>query len=110
MTLSLEGRHALVSGSTQGIGRACAVEFAKRGATVTLVARHAGGLEAVRGDLPTDAGQTHRSIQADFADWEAVRDRAAEHVAEHGPVHVLLNNSGGPPAGPAFEAECESES
>ncbi len=69
MTTTLEGRHALVCGSTQGIGHACAIEFARLGARVTLVGRHAEALEAVRSGLATDAGQTHRTLEADFADW-----------------------------------------
>ena len=104
MTYSLEGYHALVCGSTQGIGRACAIEMARQGARVTLMARHAEALDTVRSELPAAHGQTHRHLVADFADWQAVRDRAQEHVEAHGPVHILLNNTGGPPAGPVFEA------
>lgn len=104
---TLEGRNALVCGSTQGIGRACAIEFARLGATVTLMARHAEALDQVRSELPRAHDQEHSSIQADFTDWPAVRAKAAAHAASNGPVHILLNNTGGPPAGPAFEAQPE---
>jgi 3-oxoacyl-[acyl-carrier protein] reductase len=104
----LKGRRAFVCGSTQGIGRACAVEFAMLGASVTLVARHREALDKVRAELPTEAGdQTHDDICVDFADFEAVRGAAAEYVHDVGPAQILLNNTGGPPAGPAFEAPPE---
>ena len=62
----------------------------------------------VRSELPAPYGQAHGFVAVDFTDWTAVRDRAREHVAANGPVHILLNNTGGPPAGPVFEAEAEN--
>ncbi len=108
MSYSLEAKKALVCGSTQGIGRACAVEMARHGAEVTLMARHEEALEKVRSELPADHGQAHGYLVADFSDWQRVRDAAHEHVAAAGPVHILLNNTGGPPAGPVFEATTEA--
>ncbi len=104
LTHSLEGKNAIACGSTQGIGRACAIEFARQGAAVTLMARHPEGLEKVLGELPRERNQTHRAIQADFSDWKTVQKLAHEHISKSGPVHILLNNTGGPPAGPVFEA------
>lgn len=105
---TLAGRRAIVCGSTQGIGRAIAIELARHGAAVTLAARHAEALAQVLGELPTGGGQTHRTLRIDFADWAAVGDAIREHQEEAGPTHVLVNNSGGPPAGPAFEAHPEA--
>lgn len=104
---TLEGKRALVCGSTQGIGRACAMQFARLGATVTLMARHAEGLEKVQSELPRQHNQQHDSVQADFSDWKAVQEKAKSHVAQRGAMHILLNNTGGPPAGPVFEAQPE---
>lgn len=106
MTHPLQDKSAVVCGSTQGIGRACAVEFARLGAAVTLIARNEEALQQVRDALPGDAGQSHDYLTVDFSDWTAVRDAANERAAT-GPVNILLNNSGGPPAGPAFEAQPE---
>lgn len=100
-SLSLAGLRAIVCGSTQGIGRACALEFARRGATVALLARDADALEAVRASLP---GEGHSVLVADFSEPEAVRETAARHVEAGGTVHVLLNNTGGPPGGPIVDA------
>ncbi|MHC4216908.1 MAG: SDR family oxidoreductase [Planctomycetota bacterium] len=108
MTYSLEGFRALVCGSTQGIGRACAIEMARQGAEVTLMARNESGLAKVQSELPAAHGQTHRRLVADFTDWQAVGSRAEQHVEAHGPVQILLNNTGGPSAGPLFEAEADA--
>jgi 3-oxoacyl-[acyl-carrier protein] reductase len=108
--LSLKGRRAFVCGSTQGIGRACAIEFARLGGSVTLLARNEDGLRKVRDELPVGEGQTtavHDYILVDFSDWQAVRGEAMRYVHDEGPVHILLNNTGGPPAGTAFEAQPE---
>lgn len=104
---SLKGRSALVCGSSQGIGRACAIEMARRGAEVTLMARHDEGLKAVLAKLPAEFDQAHGSIVADFTDWRLVAEKARRHAAERGPVHIVLNNTGGPPAGSLFEATAE---
>ncbi len=101
---SLEGKNALVCGSTQGIGRACAIEFARLGATITLMARNPDGLQKVLAELPLQHSQKHNFIEADFIDWQTVQKKAHQHVVAHGPVHILLNNTGGPAAGPVFEA------
>lgn len=105
---SLEGRKALVCGSTQGIGHACAVAMARQGAEVTLMARNEAGLRKVQGELPADHGQTHGCLVADFADWKQVRSRAQEYIGERGPIQVLVNNTGGPPAGPLLDADPEN--
>ncbi len=104
MTYSLTGKKALVCGSTQGIGRACAMEMALQGAEVTLMARQEESLRKVRDELSTDHGQTHGCVVADFADWQQVRDRLGEYLGAGGPIHILLNNTGGPPAGSLFDA------
>ena len=97
----LQGLNAIVCGSSQGIGRACAVELARRGATVGLLARDGGALENVRREL---AGNGHAVLVADFSNPEAVREAAARHVEARGIVHILINNTGGPPGGPIIDA------
>jgi len=98
---SLQGRRALVCGSTQGIGRAAAIELASRGAAITLFARDPIALERVCSELP---GTGHTSQAADFNDNEAVGNAVAAEVQERGAIHVLVNNTGGPPAGPIVDA------
>lgn len=108
MDLDLTGRHALVCGASQGIGRACAVELAQLGADVTVLARRADVLAQLVGELPrTHASQTHDFVTADSGDTDGLRAVVAKLVAAQ-PVHILVNNSGGPPPGPAHGAKVEA--
>jgi len=101
----LKGRQALVCGSSQGIGRACAVELARRGAIVTLVARDARRMDEVRKSLAADHGGEHRTLCVDFREPESLRQAVEEHLKKWGTIQVLVNNTGGPPSGPITEAD-----
>jgi 3-oxoacyl-[acyl-carrier protein] reductase len=108
MDLDLTGRHALVCGASQGIGRACAVELAKLGANVTGLARREDILKQLVDELPRiHPSQTHDFLVVDAGDTEDLR-AAAQKLAKASPVHILVNNSGGPPPGPAHGAEVEA--
>ena len=104
MNIDLTGKRAIVCGASKGIGRAAAHELAALGASVTVIARDEMTLEGVRVALPKNPGQTHLALTADFADPERLRDRVQAHVVANGPFHILVNNSGGPPAGPVHTA------
>jgi 3-oxoacyl-[acyl-carrier protein] reductase len=105
MDLDLAGRHALVCGASQGIGRACAIELAQLGANVTALARRGEVLQQLVAELPrTHDAQRHNSVVADSGDTDSLRAAARQLVASH-PVHILVNNSGGPPPGPVHGAE-----
>jgi 3-oxoacyl-[acyl-carrier protein] reductase len=104
MNLDLSGKHALVCGGSQGIGRAAAIELAALGADVTLLARSREALETALAALPkTHAAQTHATIAADMSDHAALRAKVEATVNAH-PVQILINNTGGPPGGPAAAA------
>jgi len=107
MNLDLNGRHALVCGGSQGIGRAAAIELAQLGASITLLARSQATLDATLDDLPrTHAAQAHACVAVDMSDHAALR-AAVETVANRTPVQILINNTGGPPGGPAHAAKVE---
>ncbi|MFM2135119.1 MAG: hypothetical protein RL021_519 [Bacteroidota bacterium] len=103
MDLDLRGKTALVGGATQGIGKAVAVELAQLGATVVLAARNKEALSAVCNELPKPYAQNHGYIVADYSVPDEVRS-AAERLVASGPVHILVNNTGGPPSGPITAA------
>lgn len=105
MNLSLENKHALVCGSTQGLGRASAIELAKLGASVILVARNEQALQKTQFALESKPGQTHGYIVADFSDVNQVRERVNDFVKKNPPLHILVNNTGGPPGGPMIDAD-----
>ena len=107
MNLSLQGKTALVCGSTQGIGHASAVELARLGANVTLMARNEARLAEVLATLDTSQGQTHRYVVADFTDNQQVKQRIEAYLAAFPRVHILINNTGGPAGGPLVEADTE---
>ncbi len=104
MNISLQHRHALICGSTQGIGLAVAQEMASSGANCILLARNEEKLRQAVKELPAAAGQHHRYTVADFSDTEAVA-RAAQEIVASSVVDILVNNTGGPKAGEITEAE-----
>ncbi len=108
MELNLNGKSAVVCGSTQGIGKAAAIELASMGAQVTLVARNAEKLKAVAAELPTPNGQQHGYLVADFDRPAQLRDALDRWMAEHlHTIHILINNTGGPAGGAAHSADIE---
>ncbi len=102
--LPLNGRRALVCGSTQGIGKASAVALAEAGAAVVLLARNPDQLGMVREALPSPGGATHEFLSADFSDPAVLRATVRGYLGGHPPFHILVNNTGGPPAGPLLDA------
>jgi 3-oxoacyl-[acyl-carrier protein] reductase len=107
MNLDLTGKTALVCGSTQGIGLASAVELALLGANVTLVARNEDKLTEVIKQLDRTRGQLHRYLVADFSDSNQVKQAIENYLTVYPDVHILINNTGGPAAGPLIDAEPE---
>ncbi|MCE7041298.1 SDR family oxidoreductase [Dyadobacter sp. CY312] len=107
MNLNLTGKTALVCGSTQGIGKATAVELALLGANVTLVARNEEKLRETVETLDTSLGQLHRYVIADFADNQNVKEALENYLRFCPEVHILINNTGGPAGGPIIEADTD---
>lgn len=109
MNLSLHHKNALVCGSSQGIGRAIAVELALLGANVTLLARNSTQLQTVLATLDTTQGQQHDYLIADFALPESVQTTVAQYIATHNKaIHILVNNTGGPATGNIADANVDA--
>jgi 3-oxoacyl-[acyl-carrier protein] reductase len=103
----LEGKRALVCGGSQGIGKAIAVHFADQGAEVILLARNEPALQAVCGQLDTARKQKHSYLVADFAHPDWLQQILEQRLPELLPMHILVNNAGGPPGGLLYEARIE---
>jgi 3-oxoacyl-[acyl-carrier protein] reductase len=108
MNLDLTQKTALVCGSSQGIGRATAVELALLGANVILMARNAEALQAVMASLDTSRGQQHHIAIADFSQPGSVAAAVGEVLTTHPIIHILINNTGGPAGGPLIEASADA--
>ena len=107
MDLDLTGKHALVCGASEGIGRATARELALLGADVTLLARRADVLETIANELPRKDGQQHGWISADVLETDRLRAQV-QALAAGKAVHILINNTGGPPGGQLNSAESDA--
>ncbi len=103
MNISLQGKKAIICGSSQGIGRAIAVELALLGADCTLFARNESALKEVVGSLDRSSGQTHEYLLADFGDTEHFQKVISQKISGK-TFHILVNNTGGPPPGDIFSA------
>ncbi len=106
MDLNLTGKRAVVCGSTQGIGKATAIELALLGASITLMARNEERLKQTLSELSIDDGQKHEYLVADFVYPHEVKEKIETYV-KNTDVHILVNNTGGPPAGLAIDASLD---
>jgi len=106
MDINLFGKKAFVCGSTQGIGKAAAIELANSGASIVLLARNEDSLKQVKDELNQLQNQQHDYIVADFSAPDELKNKVAEYLEKNSsPVHILINNTGGPPGGKAIDAD-----
>jgi len=106
MNISLKGKSAVICGSSQGIGLAAAKELAVNGANCILIARNPEALKTAMAQLPVSGDQHHKWMAADFADNLSVEE-AIKNIVSKERVEILINNTGGPKAGPVLEASAE---
>jgi len=103
--MELEGKHALVCGSTQGIGLASAKIMASRGAKLTLVARNEEKLKSAVAELAQINGQNHDYLVADFSKPDQLKEVLTSYVNNDARPDILVNNTGGPKGGPIKDAD-----
>jgi 3-oxoacyl-[acyl-carrier protein] reductase len=99
-TSALVGKHALVCGASKGIGAATAKMLAKAGANVTVCARNGEALTTLCEELSVLGKGEHASLILDLEDTSGLEPAITTLLQQRGPVHILINNAGGPPGGP----------
>jgi len=100
MDLGLQGKHAIVTGGSRGIGKAIARELAREGVDVAIVARNKADLEAAARELAAETNRRILPLVADVTSKEQVERMVAEAAQQLGGVHILVN-SGSAPGGSA---------
>lgn len=105
MNTNLKNKTAIVCGSTQGIGKAIAIELASLGANVTLLARDRNAMKLVLQELDISMGQQHEFLSADFRFPDQVHEVIKDYSQKSSGIHILINNSGGPAPGQAIDAD-----
>ncbi len=90
----MNNRHVAITGCTSGIGRASALELARRGARLTLFCRNPGKAAALVREIVGAGGIEPRVILVDMASLDSVRRAAAEFLQSESSLDVLLNNAG----------------
>ena len=91
--ITLSGRGALVTGASQGIGRACALKLAEAGAAVAVAARSQEKLEQLVQQISAGGGNA-RAFPVDVAEEEQIKTAFKAAIAEFGKIDILVNNAG----------------
>ena len=106
MDLGLEGKHAVVTGASKGIGLGVARALAAEGADVTMAARTAEPLEAAAAAVRSDFGVKATAVPVDLSE-SSDQVRLVDHLS-HGPLDILINNAGAIPGGSITDVDEET--
>lgn len=105
MNLDLTNKTALVCGASQGLGLAVATELALLGAHIIVSSRSESKLQQAIKNLDTSKGQQHNYLVMDLSDPGEVKRVISGYLEQGDPVHILVNNAGGPPSAPMIETD-----
>ena len=103
MDLGLNDRVAIVGGGSKGLGRACADSLAQEGAKLVICSRNARELDQAAEEISAAAGVEVLAVPADLSKLEDIQTMVKRTVDHFGRLDILVNNSGGPPAGRAID-------
>ena len=104
MDLMLKGKVAIVGGASKGLGRACAQALAEEGMNVAICSRSHADLEKAAQEIRSSTGVDVLAFAGDLDKHETIQTLVASAVDRFGALHVLVNNSGGPPLADAHDA------
>ena len=107
MDLGLKDRVAIIGGGSKGLGRACADSLAQEGANLVICSRNAGELDRVAGEISAATGVEVLAVAGDLSQLEDIQALVKRTVDHYGRLDILVNNSGGPPAGRAVDTSEE---
>lgn len=103
MNLKLENRVAIIGGASKGLGKGCALQLANEGVNVVICARGLDELNKTADFIRKSTNSKVLAIQADMSKADDIHRVVAETVKAFGKIDILVNNSGGPPAGNFFD-------
>ena len=107
MDLGLKDRVAIIGGGSKGLGRACADSLAQEGANLVICSRNAGELDRAAGEISGATGVEVLAVAGDLSQLEDIQALVKRTVDHYGRLDILVNNSGGPPAGRAVDTSEE---
>ncbi|HEU4391376.1 MAG TPA: SDR family oxidoreductase [Blastocatellia bacterium] len=99
MDFGLNGRVAIVTGASSGLGKASALDLAIEGASVVVSSRNLETLREAANEIGRSAGKEVTAVQGDVTNEEDIARLVARAVEQHGRIDILVANAGGPPAG-----------
>ncbi len=106
--LGLNGKRALVTASSRGIGKACALEFAREGADVVICARGTDALAATRDAIAGETGRKVVAVTTDLSFGAQIEELIERTRSELGGLDILVTNAGGPPSGQFMDFDDEA--
>ncbi len=99
MDLGLKDKIAIVTASSKGLGKACAIGLAREGTKVVICARNLTELEKAKAEIENNLNNDVLAVQADVTNYDDIKKLVNSTVEKFGTVHILVTNAGGPPAG-----------
>jgi 3-oxoacyl-[acyl-carrier protein] reductase len=107
MNINLENKNAIVTGASSGLGKAIAIELARAGANVLLIARRENVLMETINELPNNGSQKHSLLAVNMSDLQLLKQSVMAKLNYYRHFDIIVNNSGGPKPGRASESQID---
>ena len=107
MDLGIKNRVAIVTGSSQGIGKSIAYSMAKEVGSIVICARNSKTLNSVAKEIESSTNSNVLPVPTDLKNKDSIKALVEKTVEKFGSVDILVNNTGGPPAKPFIETDMD---